>query len=99
MFRFDGIDGDSIVVDGNWVEKLRAGTSRGRNPATQYTGTDVKEFSRRKKLFGSEREELLQVIVSVGTFFSLNVPAERRAEVDALISALETARANASKEA
>ena len=95
MFRIDGIDGESIVVDGNWVEKLRTNTSRGRNPADKYAGTQVKEFSRRKKLFGSEREQLLQVIVNVGTFYSLNVPAERRSEVDALIAALERARDSA----
>ena len=91
----DGIDGESIVVDGNWVEKLRTNTSRGRNPADKYAGTQVKEFSRRKKLFGGEKEQLLQVIVNVGTFYSLNVPAERRAEVDALIAALEKARDSA----
>jgi predicted metal-dependent peptidase len=96
VFRIDGIDGESIVVDGNWVEKLRTGTSRGRNPADQYSGTQVKEFSRRKKLFGSEKEHLLQVIVSVGTFYSLNVPAERRTEIDALIAELEKAREQAS---
>lgn len=95
MFRIDGINGESIVVDGNWVEKLRTNTSRGRNPADKYAGTDIKEITRRKKIFGGEKEELLQVIVNVGTFYSLTVPAERRAEVDALIAALEKARASA----
>jgi hypothetical protein len=95
MFRIDGIDGESIVVDGNWVEKLRTNTSRGHNPADRYSGTQVKEFSRRKKLFGGQKEKLLQVIVNVGTFYSLNVPAERRAEVDALIAELEKARQSA----
>ncbi|BBY91537.1 hypothetical protein MGALJ_12060 [Mycobacterium gallinarum] len=95
MFRIDGINGESIVVDGNWVEKLRTNTSRGRNPADKYAGTDIKEFTRRKKIFGGEKEELLQVIVNVGTFYSLTVPAERRAEVDALIAALEKARDSA----
>jgi hypothetical protein len=95
MFRIDGINGESIVVDGNWVEKLRTNTSRGRNPADKYAGTDIKEFTRRKKIFGGEKEELLQVTVNVGTFYSLTVPAERRAEVDALIAALEKARDSA----
>ncbi|WP_333891443.1 hypothetical protein [Mycolicibacterium gadium] len=95
MFRIDGINGESIVVDGNWVEKLRTNTSRGRNPADRYAGTDIKEITRRKKIFGGEKEELLQVIVNVGTFYSLTVPAERRAEVDALIAALEKARDSA----
>jgi hypothetical protein len=96
MFRIDGINGESIVVDGNWVEKLRSGSSRGRNPADQYSGTDIKEMSRRTKLFGGEKEQLLQVIVNVGTFYSLTVPAERRADVDALITELEQARDRAS---
>ena len=96
MFRIDGIDGESIVVDGNWVEKLRTNTSRGRNPADRYSGTQIKEFSRRKKLFGGEKEQLLQVIVNVGTFYSLNVPAERRSDVDALVAELEKARDRAS---
>jgi hypothetical protein len=95
MFRIDGMNGESIVVDGNWVEKLRTNTSRGRNPADKYAGTDIKEITRRKKIFGGEKEELLQVIVNVGTFYSLTVPAERRTEVDALIAALEKARDSA----
>lgn len=95
MFRIDGINGESIVVDGSWVEKLRTNTSRGRNPADKYAGTDIKEVTRRKKIFGGEKEELLQIIVNVGTFYSLTVPAERRAEVDALIAALEKARDSA----
>jgi hypothetical protein len=95
MFRIDGINGESIVVDGNWVEKLRTNTSRGRNPADKYSGTDIKEISRRKKIFGGEKEELLQVIVNVGTYYSLTVPAEKRAEVDALIAELEKARDSA----
>ena len=85
------MNGESIVVDGNWVEKLRSGSSRGRNPADQYAGTDIKETTRRTKLFGGEKETLLQVIVNVGTFYSLTVPAARRAEVDALVAELEAA--------
>jgi hypothetical protein len=96
VFRIDGIDGESIVVDGNWVEKLRSGSSRGRNPADQYAGTEIKEISRRKKLFGGEKEEMLQVLVNVGTYYSLTVPAERRSDVDALVAELEKARDRAS---
>lgn len=70
----------------------RCGSSRGRNPADQYARTDVTETSRRTKLFGGEKEQLLQVIVNVGTFYSLTVPAERRTEVDALVAELEKAR-------
>ena len=96
MFRIDGIDNESIVVDGSWVEKLRSGSSRGRNPADQYAGTDIKEISRRTKLFGGEKQQMVQVIVNVGTYYSLTVPAERRSEVDALVAELEKARDRAS---
>jgi hypothetical protein len=96
MFRIDGINGESIVVDGSWVEKLRSGSSRGRNSADRYSGTEIKEISRRTKLFGGEKEQVLQVIVNVGTFYMLTVPAERRSEVDALVAELEKARDRAS---
>lgn len=95
VFRIDGINGESIVVDGVWVEKLRANNSIGRNPADKYSGTDVAEISRRKKLFGREKEQLLQLTIGVGTFYSLIVPAENRAQVDALLGELDAARARA----
>ncbi|MBX7433580.1 hypothetical protein JDV09_15890 [Mycobacterium sp. Y57] len=95
MFRIDGINGESIVVDGVWVEKLRANNSVGRNPADRYSGTDVKELSRRKKLFGGEREHLLQLTIGIGSFYSLIVPAEKRPEVDALLAELDAARERA----
>lgn len=95
MFRIDGINGESIVIDGVWVEKLRTNNSIGRNPADKYTGTDVTEISRRKKLFGGEREHLLQLTINVGTFYSLIVPAEKRADVDALLRELDAARVRA----
>lgn len=95
MFRIDGINGESIVIDGVWVEKLRANNSVGRNPADKYSGTDVKEFSRRKKLFGGEREQLVQLTIGIGSFFSLVVPADKRAEIDALLTELDAARKRA----
>lgn len=80
------------MVDGNWVSKLRAGTEQRRNPADQYGGTDIKEISRRKKLFGGEKEQLLQVTVNVGTFLTLLVSAEARDKVDQLVAELQRAR-------
>ncbi|MCP9271108.1 hypothetical protein [Mycolicibacterium arenosum] len=95
MFRIDGINGESIVIDGVWVEKLRANNSIGRNPADKYSGTDIKELTRRKKLFGGEKEHLLQLTIGVGSFYSLIVPAEKRSEVDALLRELDAARGRA----
>lgn len=95
MFRIDGLNGESIVIDGVWVEKLRANNSIGRNPADKYSGTDIKELTRRKKLFGGEKEHLLQLTIGVGSFYSLIVPAEKRSEVDALLRELDAARGRA----
>lgn len=67
----------------------------GPQPRHRYSGTDVKELSRRKKLFGGEREHLLQLTIGIGSFYSLIVPAEKRPEVDALLAELDAARERA----
>jgi hypothetical protein len=96
VLRVTDINGDSIVVDDGWVEKLRGKASRGRVPVSDYVDTDVKETSRRKKVLFGEKEELLHVIVNCGVYLSLMVRAEQRPEVDALIAELERARGAAS---
>jgi hypothetical protein len=96
VFRIKDVRGESIVVDNGWVEKFRLNDSRGRAPAQDYVGTEVKETSRRKKIVFGEKEELLHVIVNVGTWMSLMVKAEQRPEVDQLIAELEKARAEQS---
>jgi hypothetical protein len=93
VFRIKDIRGESIVVADGFVEKYRLNDMRGRAPAQDYEGTDVKETSRRKKVLFGEKEELLHVIVKVGVHMSLMVKAEQRGEVDALIAELEKARA------
>jgi hypothetical protein len=93
VFRIKDIRGESIVVDNGWVEKFRLNDLRGRAPAQDYVGTEVKETSRRKKVLFGEREELLHVIVNVGVHMSLMVEADQRGEVDVLIAELETAKA------
>ncbi len=92
MFEIKGLNGESIVVDGGWVEKLRAGTSVARKPASSYRSLEVKETSRKKFVLFGEKEELLQVIVALDTFFGLMLPAEKRGEVEHLRSELEAAR-------
>jgi hypothetical protein len=92
VFQLKDINGQAIVVDGTWIDKLDwAGNSKAHIPASRYAGTEVKETSRRKKLLFGEKEELLQVIVNAGTFLSLMVRAEQREDVDRLVAALERA--------
>jgi hypothetical protein len=95
VFRIKDINGESIVVDGGWIEKLRLHDSKARAPAADYIDTQVTETSRRKRVLFGDKEELLQVLVNVGTFMSLTVRADQRAEVDELIAALERAKSAA----
>ena len=64
MLELHGINGESLVFDGDWIEKLRVGNSRARNPISSYSQTTMNEFSRRKKLFRGEKEQLIQLVVS-----------------------------------
>ena len=98
MFEIKGINGESIVVEGAWVEKLRGGTSIARKPASSYRDLTVDEFSRRKFVVFGEREQLLQIVIAMDTFFGLTVPAEQHAEVERLRSELEAARDRAAAE-
>jgi hypothetical protein len=95
VLTLEGIDGESIVLDGNWIEKLRIGNSRARNPISSYRETQINDFTRRKKLFFGEKEELIQITVACDNFMSLIVPAERRADVERFIAALGEAKAAA----
>jgi hypothetical protein len=97
VLTLEGIDGESIVLDGNWIEKLRIGNSRARNPISSYKETQVKDFTRRKKVFFGEKEELIQITVVCQNFMSLIVPAERRADVEGFVAALDEAKAAAAE--
>jgi hypothetical protein len=94
VFQLKDINGQSIVVDGAWIDKLDwGGNSKAHVPASGYSGTEVKETSRKKKILFGEKEELLQVLVSTGgPVMALMVKAEQRPEVDQLIAELEKAR-------
>ena len=93
MFRVEDVNGESIVVDGGWIEKLRGQQSKARAPATDYKDTEINELSRRRFLVFGEKEHLLQVIVDVGgSWMSLTVKEERRPEVEQLVAELERAR-------
>ena len=96
MVRVKDINGESIVIDGGWIEKYRLNDLKARAPAQDYVDTQVKQTSRRKRILFGEKEELLNVMVNVGTFMSLMVKAEQQAEVDQLIAELERARSESS---
>ena len=92
MLEIHGLSNETVVLDGEWFEKLRGGTSKTRLPAASFVSAEVTETNRRKKLFGGEREQLLQVTFSRPPFVGLMTSAENRAKVDALVAGLEAAR-------
>ena len=94
MIEIRGLSNETVVLDGEWFEKLRGGTSKTRLPAASFVSAEVTETNRRKKLFGGEREQLLQVTLTFSRppFVGLMTSAENRAKVDALVAGLEAAR-------
>ena len=54
----------------------------------------LKEFDRRKKLFGGEREQLVQAVLTFEQppFLSFTVTADKRAQLDELLAKLDAAR-------
>ena len=96
MLELQGINGESLVFDGDWIEKQRDGESRARNPIGSYRQTTMNEFSRREKLLRGEKEQLIQLVVGCQKHMSLIVPAEQRAEVDRFVAELDRARDSAS---
>ena len=94
MLEIHGLSNETVVLDGEWFEKLRGGTSKTRLPAASFVSAEVKEIDRRKKLFGGDREQLIQVTLTFDRppFVGLMTPATNREKVDALLAGLAAAR-------
>jgi hypothetical protein len=95
MLTLEGLRGESLVLDGEWVEKLNTGGSAARQPVSTYRESQISDIGRRKFILFGEKKTWLHLVVACNTFLSLQVPAERRAEVDAFVAALERAKAAA----
>ena len=94
MIEIHGLSNETVVLDGDWFEKLRGGTPKTRLPAASFVSAEVKEIDRRKKLFGGDREQLIQVTLTFDRppFVGLMTPATNREKVDALLAGLAAAR-------
>ena len=95
MIKVNGLHNESLVLDGEWFEKLRAGEPKAKLPASSFKSAEVTEIERRKKLFGGEKEQLIQVMLTFEEppFIGFTVAEPRSArELDALLGALEAAR-------
>lgn len=91
MLAITGLNGESVVLDGPWLEKLRSGTSVARVPVAGYRTTHVTVGSRRRSALSRDREPLLTVVFVLETMVGLVLPAERRSELDRFRRALDDA--------
>lgn len=94
MVEVKGQSNESLVVDGEWFEKLRGGDSKTRLPAKDFVSYELQEIDRKKKVFGGEREAMINLTLTFNhpPFVGFVTEATKRAEVDAVIAALEAAR-------
>lgn len=86
------MDGYSLIISGETLEKWRGPGSVGRVPLARYEGTELKTTTRRTRLIGGEKVEVIELLIKCGAFVSLRVPAERRAEVEAFVAQLDARR-------
>ena len=94
MMFVDGQANERLVLDGEWLEKLRGGQSKTRAPASSFRGVTWQEIDRKVKLFGGERERLVQVTLEFdgGPFVGFVAAAEQRPALEAIVAGLEAAR-------
>ena len=94
MIFVDGQSNERLVLDGEWFEKLRGGQSKTRVPASAFRGATWQDIDRKVKLFGSEREQLVQVTLQFegAPFVGFVAAAEKRTDLEAIVAGLETAR-------
>src|SRR5512139_1511610 len=94
MLFVDGRSNERLVLDGEWFEKLRGGQSKTRVPASSFRGATWTDIDRKVRLFGGEREQLVQVTLEFegGPFVGFVTAAEKRPQVEAIVARLEGAR-------
>lgn len=94
MIKVDGQSNETIVLDGEWFEKLRGAESKTRVPASSFISVETREVERRKKLFGGEKETLFQATFRFenGPFVGFVTSADKRSTVEEIINGLEKAR-------
>jgi len=95
MIFVDGQSNERLVLDGDWFEKHRGGQPKTRVPAASFRGAQWAEIEQRTKLFGGDKQRLVQVTLTFdgGPIVGFITDAGRRSELDTLVAKLEAARA------
>jgi len=95
VLSVQGESNESLVLDGEWFEKQRGGEPKARLAASSFRSVEWKDFEKRKKLFGGEKQAMVQVTLTFETppFVGFITEAENRPALEAIVSGLEAARA------
>lgn len=96
MLSVDGESNERLVLDGEWFEKQRGGEPKSRLPVSSFRSVEWKDIERRKKLFGGEKEQLVQVTLTFEQppFVGFVTSAEKRPQLEAIVSGLEAGSAS-----
>ena len=94
MLSVQGESNESLVLDGEWFEKQRGGEPKARLAASSLRSVEWKDFEKRKKLFGGEKQAMVQVTLTFETppFVGFITEAANRPALEAIVSGLEAAR-------
>ena len=94
MIFVDGQSNERLVLDGEWFEKQRGGQPKTRMPASSFRGAQWSEIERRTKLFGGQKERLVQLTLTFdgGPFVAFVTEASKRPELEAMVARLEASR-------
>jgi len=94
VLSVQGESNESLVLDGEWFEKQRGGEPKARLAASSFRSVEWKDFEKRKKLFGGEKQAMVQVTLTFETppFVGFITEAENRPALEAIVSGLEAAR-------
>jgi len=94
VLSVQGESNESLVLDGDWFEKHRGGEPKARLAASSFRSVEWKDFEKRKKLFGGEKQAMVQVTLTFETppFVGFITEAENRPALEEIVSGLEAAR-------
>jgi hypothetical protein len=97
MILVDGQSNERLVLDGEWLEKQRGGQPMTRALASSFRRAAWNDIDRKVRLFGSEREMLVQVTLEFegGPFVGFIAAADKRLQLEAIVARLEAARGGA----
>ena len=95
MISVDGESNETLVLDGEWLEKLRGAEPKAKQPTSSFKSAEWKEFEKRKKLFGGEKVKMVQLVLTFERppFLGFITEAENRPQLEEIVAGLEAARA------